>query len=56
MEQDTIERVRDRLLEQAELFNEPQSYAAGVEDALELLINLDRGDHDELPPRGGWFG
>lgn len=50
-----VERLRRRLLRQAELFDEPEAYAAGVDDALDALIELDE-DEDRLTPAGGWFG
>ena len=50
-----VERLRRRLLRQAQLFDEPGSYAAGVDDALDALIGLDE-DEDRLTPAGGWFG
>jgi hypothetical protein len=37
---DGVERLRDRLLAQAFLFDEPDTYAAGVEDALAEITRL----------------
>lgn len=51
-----VERLRRRLLRQAQLFDEPGSYAAGVDDALDALIELDAGHDERLAPAGGWFG
>lgn len=50
-----VERLRRRLLRQAALFDEPEAYAAGVDDAIDALVHLD-ADRDELTPAGGWFG
>lgn len=52
-----VERLRRRLLRQAQLFDEPGTYAAGVDDAIDAVIHLDEArDEDELTPAGGWFG
>lgn len=54
-----IERVRLILLEQAELFDDSSAYAAGVEDALDALMDLRTGGAEEDAPltaAGGWFG
>lgn len=52
-----VERLRRRLLRQAQLFDDPGTYAAGVDDAIDAVIELDGDDRDErLAPAGGWFG
>lgn len=52
-----VERLRRRLLRQAQLFDEPGTYAAGVDDAIDAVIDLEGDDHVErLTPAGGWFG
>lgn len=53
-----IERVRVILLDQAELFDDAASYAAGVEDALDALEGLTTGAPERAPltTAGGWFG
>lgn len=51
-----VERLRRRLLRQAELFDDPETYAAGVEDAIEAVIHLDEPEGERLAPAGGWFG
>lgn len=53
-----VERLRRRLLRQAQLFDDPSTYAAGVEDAIDAVIELDEPDRDDedLTPAGGWFG
>ncbi|MDX1620080.1 MAG: hypothetical protein R3320_03760 [Nitriliruptorales bacterium] len=49
-----LERLRRELSEQAEVFDDPGAYLAGVED---VFIELEREERDpELPPRGAWFG
>lgn len=55
---DTIERVRVILLDQAELFDDAASYAAGVEDALDALMDLTSVAPERAPltTAGGWFG
>lgn len=58
IEVETIERVRLILLDQAELFDDAASYAAGVEDALDALEDLRSGAPERAPltTAGGWFG
>lgn len=53
-----VERLRRRLLRQAMLFDEPGTYAAGVDDAIDAVIELEdvEQDDDRLTPAGGWFG
>lgn len=53
-----IERVRLILLDQAELFEDPSAYAAGVEDALDAVVDVATGAPDRAPLTtvGGWFG
>lgn len=56
---DQVEELRRRLLSQAQFFDDPAAYAAGIEDAIDAVIRLDeRADeeHDSLVPAGGWFG
>lgn len=55
---ESIERVRLILLDQAELFDDAASYAAGVEDALDALVDLTEGAPEQKPltVAGGWFG
>ena len=49
-----LERLRRELSEQAQVFDDPGAYLAGVED---VFIELERSEPDpELPPRGHWFG
>lgn len=59
MDINTIERVRITLLDQADLFDDAASYAAGVEDALDALARVSRGEpatDEPLTSVGGWFG
>lgn len=57
-----LERLRTELEDQAEVFEDPGAYLAGVEDVFRSLqmtrparkFPADGGD--ELPPPGGWFG
>lgn len=53
-----VERLRRRLLRQAQLFDEPGIYAAGVDDAIDALLEIEDVDEepDRLAPAGGWFG
>lgn len=52
-----VERLRRRLLRQAQLFDEPGIYAAGVDDAIDALLEIEDVDEpDRLTPAGGWFG
>jgi hypothetical protein len=47
---ETMERVRLQLSSRAELFEDPQTYLDGVEDALGSLqsLELDQPEHDEI--------
>lgn len=58
MDIDSIERVRLILLDQAELFDDAASYAAGVEDALDALTDISAVAPERAPltTSGGWFG
>lgn len=48
----SIERLRERLASQANLFDDPGAYLAGVEDTLARLQELDtRGAEAPAPPR-----
>lgn len=58
MDLQVIERVRLVLLDQAELFEDSAAYAAGVEDALDALVEVATGTPERAPLTtvGGWFG
>lgn len=58
VDSNSIERVRIILLDQAELFDDAASYAAGVEDALDALVDLTAVAPERAPltTAGGWFG
>lgn len=58
MDRQKLERVRVILLDQAEMFDDAASYAAGVEDALDALVDLTDGAQEGKPltVAGGWFG
>lgn len=58
MDSHSIEQVRIILLDQAELFEDAASYAAGVEDALDALVDLTSVAPERAPLTtvGGWFG
>lgn len=58
MDRQNLERVRVILLDQADMFEDAASYAAGVEDALDALIDLTDGAPQRVPltVAGGWFG
>lgn len=43
---DEVERLRRRLLRDASLFDDPSSYAAGVQDAIDAVVALDRAETD----------
>lgn len=52
-ERGRLERLRRELAEQAQLFEDPGAYLAGIEDVFSAIAPR---PEDELPPRGGWFG
>lgn len=57
VDSNSIEQVRIILLDQAELFDDAASYAAGVEDALDALVELESApERQPLTTAGGWFG
>lgn len=58
-----LEHLRNELEEQAQVFEDPGAYLAGVEDVFaaigpprplgpDVVVDLEA----ELPPQGGWFG
>jgi hypothetical protein len=47
--QEDLARIRLRLLREATLFEDPQAYAAGVEDAIGALL-VEAGHEAETPP------
>jgi hypothetical protein len=46
-EHDHVPAIRDKLLDRAHVFEDPGSYVAGVDDALEIVQAL---EEDEEPP------
>lgn len=60
---DLLQPLREELLDRAEVFDRPDDYIAGVEDALDRVRVTLVADPaapapsaEELPPVGAWFG
>lgn len=57
-----LQPLRKELLERADVFDRPDDYIAGVEDALDrvhMTLVLDEPTpvpDGDLPPSGAWFG